>query len=96
MVESEVDRLFEILEKNIKADNKDAIVDYCTRLLGYSHLLGEKTQASLFLTKGITLLKLQHYTLALLNVKRAIAINTDGNNNDGLLALEYVKKKIME
>jgi hypothetical protein len=95
MVESEVDRLFEILEKNIKADNKDAIVDSCTRLLGYSNFLSEKTQVTLFLAKGITLLKLHHYTLALLNVKQALAICPE-NNDLGQKTLEYVKQRIME
>jgi len=93
MVENKIDTLFGMLEKNINADNKEAIVDSCSRLLGYSHRLDEKTQASLFLTRGITLLKLQHYTLALLNVKRAIAIKNDANSQQ---ALEFIKLKLME
>ena len=93
MVENKIDALYEMLEKNIKADNKTAIVDCCTLLLGYSIYLDEKTQVSLFLTKGITLLKLQHYTLALLNVKRAIAIKNDTNCQQ---ALECIKLRLME
>ena len=96
MAESEVDSLFELLEKNIQTDNKQAIVGICTRLLGYSHRLDEKTQVSLFVAKGLALLKLQRYTLAILNVKRAIDINTDKNDELGLQALEYVKMRIME
>ena len=96
MVENKIDTLFEMLEKNIKDDNKQAIVDNCTRLLGYSHFLAEKTQVRLFITKGITLLKLEHYTLALLNVKRAIAINTDSSNKVAQVALECIKLKLME
>lgn len=94
MAESKVDRLFELLEKNIKEDNKEAIVHSCTRLIGYSRQLDEKTQVTLFIMKGIALVKLQRYTLAILNVKQALAINK--NDELGLNALEYVKQKIME
>ena len=95
MQESEVDMLFKMLEKSIKADDKTEIINNCSRLLEYSNHLDEKTQVGLFLVKGISLLKQQHYTLALLNVQRAIEINSN-DNKLCLDTLEYVKKKIME
>lgn len=96
MVENKIDTLFQKLEEDINADDKEAIVISCTKLLGYSNFLDERIQSNLFLTKGITLLKLEYYTMALLNVKRAIAINNDSSNKDAQLALECIKLKIME
>ena len=95
MADYKIDTLFEVLEKNFKDDNKEAIVHSCTRILGYSHFLDEKTQSILFIAKGIALVKLHHYTLAILNVKQAISVCPESNEL-GQRALEFVKQKIME